>query len=142
MIAEGKTGIILKAGALALMWVLIVTCTTFPQLLENPVCFLAEQISFENTGKFLLFIIGIFTFDLFIQISYSIGKQDIRKDWLVFGCLLSFSFNVLFVSFAIGTEINRICPVLLIGISVGFLKAANLYLSEYRVSSSKIVMYN
>jgi hypothetical protein len=130
MFAKGKIGKILKASGLAFAWVLVITYTTFPQLLENPLCFLAEQGNFENMGKFLLFGIGIYTFDLLAQIMYFPIDEQIRKSLLVVGTLGCVVFCVLIVPFAINLAMSRIYPVLLVAVPMGLLKGFNFYISD------------
>jgi hypothetical protein len=70
MAVEDKIGIILKAGGFALLWVSIITCTIFPKLLVN-LNFFTEQYSFGSIGQALLFVLGVYTFDLMIQVLYA-----------------------------------------------------------------------
>jgi uncharacterized membrane protein (DUF485 family) len=118
--------IVLKSAVFALLWVLIVTYTMFPQLIEHPVRFLAEQISFENTGRYLLFGIGIYIFDLLVQIVYSIDER-IKKNFLVSGSLGCAVLCVLIVPYAINVELNRLWPVLITGLSLGLVKGVSIY---------------
>jgi hypothetical protein len=126
MIAKDKTDTVLKAGGLALIWVLIITYTTFPGLAGDTASFLSEQISFENTGKFLLFQIGIYLFDLLLQISYSVDRY-VKKYVLMVGAITSAVVCVFLVPYTIDREISRIVPILIIAIQMGLLKSVNLY---------------
>ncbi|MDR1595120.1 MAG: hypothetical protein LBS43_11660 [Prevotellaceae bacterium] len=126
MIKKEDIGIILKSAGLALIWVLIITYTTFPQLLEHPVCFLTERISFENTGRYLLFGIGIYVFDLLVQILYSVDKR-LKRNLLVSGALGCAVLCVLIVPYTINVEVSRICPVLITGLSMGLVKGVVFY---------------
>jgi hypothetical protein len=129
MSAKVKISIIFKAIVIALMWMLIVTYTTFPQLFKNPVSFLAEHISFENTGKFLLFGIGIYIFDLCVHILY-FADQQVKKNLLIVGALGCGVLSVLIVPLAIDMEMNRTTPILIVGIPMWLLKSFNLYCNE------------
>jgi hypothetical protein len=128
MFLNSRTGIILKAGGFALLWMMIITYTTFPALFKDPVSFLSEQISFENTGKFLLFGLGIYIFDLWVHISYSTDR--VEKILLVTGALVSTVLSVLIVPFAIDRDMNRMYPILIIGTSMGCQKLLSLYFNE------------
>jgi hypothetical protein len=128
MFLQSKAGIILKASGFALLWMGIVTYTTFPELFKDSVSFLSEQISFENTGKFLLFGLAIYIFDLWVHISYSTDK--VEKNLLVAGALASTVLSVLMIPFAIDKEMNRIYPIVIIGISMGCQKLFSLYFNE------------
>jgi hypothetical protein len=125
---NSRTGIILKSGGLALLWVLIVTYTTFPGLVRDTASFLSEQTGFENTGKYLLFGLGIYAFDLLAQILYS--TDHVSTNLLVAASIAAVVLSVLIIPVAIDTEMNRICPILLIGISMGCLKALNFYFND------------
>jgi hypothetical protein len=129
IVKKGDIAIVLKSAGLALVWVLIVTYITFPQLLEHPVCFLSERISFENTGRYLLFGVAIYIFDLLIQILYANDKR-IKKTFLVVASLGCTVLCVLTVPFTVNIGISRICPVLITGLSMGLVKATNLYFNE------------
>ncbi|MDR1595118.1 MAG: hypothetical protein LBS43_11650 [Prevotellaceae bacterium] len=131
MIAINKTGAILKSGVLALAWVSIITYTTFPQLFGDPVSFLSEQISFENTGKYLLFGAGIYVFDLWVHLIYFIDQQieRIERNMLIIGSFGCAVLCLLIVPLAIDTEMNRILPILMIVVSVGYQKGVNFYLN-------------
>jgi hypothetical protein len=126
MIVKNETGIILRAYGFALLWVLIITYTTFPLLFGNPVSFLSEQINFENTGKSLLFGIGIYIFDLWMQIVYFADNQ-IKKNFLVAGALGCTVLCVLIIPVAIDMKTNRLLPILTVSLSMGFLKGYNFY---------------
>jgi hypothetical protein len=126
MFLNSRTGIILKAGTVALLWISIITYTTFPGLVGDTVSFLSEQISFENTGKFLLFQIGIYLFDLLVQISYSVDKH-VKKYTLMVGAITSAIICVFLVPYSIDRETPRIIPILIIAIQMGLLKSFNLY---------------
>jgi hypothetical protein len=121
--------IILKAGGLALLWVLIITYTTFPKLFGDPVSFLSEQINFENTGKYLLFGAGIYVFDLWVQIVYFVNKQ-LKRNFFVAGALGCAVLCLLIVPFAIEIEMSRIYPILMVGLSMGFLKGYSFYCNK------------
>jgi hypothetical protein len=129
MIEKNKIVMVLKAGAFGLLWMSVVTYTTFPQLFKSPVSFLSEQISFENTGKFLLFGIGIYFFDIWVHITYFVNKRIKKKLVIVgaFGCAV---LSILIVPFSIDVEASRILPILIVGISMGWLKSVNLYFNE------------
>jgi hypothetical protein len=101
----------------------------FPQLIEHPVRFLAEQISFENTGRYLLFGIGIYIFDILLQILYS-NDNRIKKNLLVAGSLGCAVLCVLIVPYTINVEVSRLSPILITGLSMGFMKGMNLYHNE------------
>jgi hypothetical protein len=132
MIAIDKIGAILKAGGFALLWVMIITYTTFPQLFGDPVSFLSEQISFENTGKYLLFGTGIYIFDLWIYIMYFLDQHD-ERNMMIAGALGCAVLSALVVPYAIDTEMDRILPILMIGISVGYQKGLSFYFSRTSV---------
>jgi hypothetical protein len=129
MIMVDKIGTIFKAGGFALVWVLIITYTTFPQLFGDPVSFLSERISFENTGKYLLFGTGIYIFDLWVYIVYFLEEQ-IRRNLLIAGALGCAVLCALIVPYSIDTGMNRILPILMIGISVGYQKGLSFYFSN------------
>jgi hypothetical protein len=129
MFLQSETGMIFKAAGLALLWVMIITYTTFSELFKEPVSFLSEQISFENTGKLLLFQIGIYLFDLLVQISYSVNRQ-LKRYRLMVGALASAVVCVLMVPYAIDVKMLRIVPILIIAIQMGLLKGFNLYYGD------------
>ncbi|MDR2651586.1 MAG: hypothetical protein LBC68_04645 [Prevotellaceae bacterium] len=132
MIAKKEDiGIIFKAGILALVWVLIITYTTFPQLFRDFVSFLSERISFENTGKYLLFGAGIYIFDLWVYLIYSINREieRVERNLLILGSFGCAVLCLLIVPLAIDTEMNRLLPILMIAVSVGYQKGFNFYLN-------------
>jgi hypothetical protein len=129
MFAKDKIGIIIfKSGGFALLWVLIVTCTMFPEVLGSGIRFLTEQYSFGNVGQVLLFSLGIYTFDLMIQVLYAIDKH-ISKKFIaqILGCI---TICVLAVSLTMNTGLYNIYPFVFIGISMGYMKALTLYVSD------------
>jgi hypothetical protein len=127
MIAGNKIGIILKANGFALLWVLLITCAMFPKLLED-VSFLTEQYSFGSVGQILLFSLGIYTFDLMIQVLYSI--DEFLNKLFIAQILVSVTVCVLAVSFTKNMGVNNICPFLFVGLSMGYMKALTLYMSD------------
>ncbi|MDR0725994.1 MAG: hypothetical protein LBF59_08330, partial [Prevotellaceae bacterium] len=88
----------MKASGYAVLWVLIVTFTIFPELLESKGSFLTERYIFGNVGQSMLFTLGIYTFDLMIQVLYSIDKH-LSKIFIanilggVTACVLSISLT-------------------------------------------------
>jgi hypothetical protein len=129
MFAKNKIGIIIfKSGGFALLWVLIVSCTMFPELLGSGIYFLAEQYNFGNVGRALLFALGIYTFDLMIQVLYAIDGYISKKFVAqILGCI---TICILAISLTIDTGLCNICPFLFVSISMGYMKALALYMSD------------
>ncbi|MDR2651584.1 MAG: hypothetical protein LBC68_04635 [Prevotellaceae bacterium] len=129
MFVKSKIGIIIfKAGGFALLWVLIVTCTMFPEVLGSGIRFLSERYIFGNVGRVLLFTLGIYTFDLMIQILYAIDEHLSKKFIAqILGCI---TVCILSVSLTIDTGLQNIGPFLFVGISMGYMKALTLYVSD------------
>jgi hypothetical protein len=125
---RSKVGTILRASGFALLWVWIITYMTFPGLFKDSVSFLSEQISFENTGKFLLFGLAIYIFDLWVHISYT--TDMVEKNLLISGTLASTVLCVLMIPFAIDSDMNRIYPIVIIGLSMGCQKLVSIYFNE------------
>ncbi|MDR1595122.1 MAG: hypothetical protein LBS43_11670 [Prevotellaceae bacterium] len=128
MIAKSKTGIILKASGLALLWVTIISCTMFPELLERGNTFLSEQYIFGDVGTVLLFSLGIYTFDLMIQVLYVIDEH-LDKTFLV-QILGGVSVCVLAISFTKNMGVSNIYPFLIVGLSMCYMKTVAIYMSD------------
>ncbi|MDR1887199.1 MAG: hypothetical protein LBQ70_04715 [Prevotellaceae bacterium] len=118
----------MKAGALALAWVLIVTCSVFPQILELEKHFFSEQCDFENMGKSLLFATGVYFFDLIIQVLYAIDEL-LSKAFIV-TILTCVTICVLTVPVAISMKWNNIYSVLIVVLAMGYIKALSIYMSD------------
>ena len=93
---SSKTSIILRASGFALFWVTIVTCTMFPDILTKGKTFLTEQYDFEYVGRGLLFALGVYIFDLMIQVLYAIDKR-LNKMFVV-NILSGLSISVLTIA--------------------------------------------
>ncbi|MDR1340478.1 MAG: hypothetical protein LBK58_10565 [Prevotellaceae bacterium] len=127
MIIEDKIGIILKAGGFALLWVSIVTCTMFPEMLGRA-GFLTEQYNFGDIGQTLLFALGVYTFDLMVQVLYAVDGY-FNKIFIVI-ILGSVTVSVLIISITKDMGVYNFCPFLFVGLSMAYMKAATLYISD------------
>jgi hypothetical protein len=128
MFLNSRTGIIIKSALFALLWVAIITCTAFPCLLEKGNHFLAEQYNFGHAGQFLLFSLGIYTFDLMMQVLYAIDKH-LNKIFVV-QILGGVSVCVFAISMTKDMEVNNIWVFLFIWIAMFYMKMLTLYMSD------------
>jgi hypothetical protein len=128
MIAKDNIGIILKASVFALLWIAVINCTMFPVLLEGGKSFFSEQYNFEYVGQILLFSLGIYTFDLMIQVLYAIRERLSRR--FITHILGSVTVCVLAVSITKNMEMNNGYLLLFVGIAMGYMKAYTLYVSD------------
>jgi hypothetical protein len=128
MFVKGKTGIIFKSGIFALLWVLIVTCTMFPNLLERGNHFLSEQYNFEHVGQALLFALGIYLFDLMIQILYAVDEH-LNKIFVV-QILGGIAVCVFAISMTKNMGVDNIWTFLFVWIAMFYMKVLTLYMSS------------
>jgi hypothetical protein len=128
MIVKSKTGIILKASVFALLWVVIISCTMFPELLKKENGFLFRQYIFGDVGTVLLFSLGIYTFDLMIQVLYAIDEHLDRI--FIVQILGGVTVCVLAISFMKNMEVNNILPFLIVALSMGYMKTVAIYMSD------------
>jgi hypothetical protein len=100
----------------------------FPVLLGSEIHFLSEQYNFEDIGRVLLFSLGIYTFDLMIRVLYSLDGHIDRI--FIVQILGSITVCILAVSLTINTGLYNIYLFLFVGISIGYMKALTLYISD------------
>jgi hypothetical protein len=108
--------------------VAIIICTSFPVLLERGNHFLTEQYNFERTGQAFLFVLGIYMFDLMIQILYSIDTHLSRI--FVVQILGSVVICLFAISVTKDMEVSNMCPLLFVGIAMAYMKAFTLCMSD------------
>ncbi|MDR1130027.1 MAG: hypothetical protein LBK96_03485 [Prevotellaceae bacterium] len=127
MVIEDKIGIIMKAGGFAVLWVSIVTCTMFPDLLGN-FNFLTERYSFGNIGQALLFALGVYTFDLMIQVLYAVDGH--LSKMFIAQILGGVTVCVLAISFTKNMGVYNIWPILFVGLAMIYMKTITLCMSD------------
>jgi hypothetical protein len=128
MFIKNKTGIVLKAGGFALLWVAVINCTMFPDLLVRGKSFLTEQYNFGYVGQLLLFSLGVYTLDLMIQVLYAIREHLSRR--FIAHILGSVTVCVLAISLTNNMDVNNGYLLLIVGVAMGYMKAFSLYKSD------------
>jgi hypothetical protein len=127
---------IFKSILFASLWVAIITCTTFPDILERGNHFFTEQYDFEHVGQVLLIALGIYTFDLMMHILYSIDEY-LHKIFIV-QILGGVSICVFTISLTKNMGVYNICPLMFVGISMCYMKAITLSMNSRMVEQRKL----
>jgi hypothetical protein len=106
----------------------IIICTSFPVLLERGSFFLSEQYNFEHTGQIFLFMLGVYIFDLMIQILYAIDEHLSRI--FITQIFVGILICLLAISGTKNMGVSNIYTFLFVGISMAYMKALTLYMSD------------
>jgi hypothetical protein len=89
--------------------------------------FLTEQYNFGDIGRSLLFALGVYIFDLMIQVTYAIDEY-FNKIFIA-QILGGLSVCVLLISLSKGTELYNIFLLLIVGIAMFYMKMLTLLIS-------------